>query len=61
MTIARPKSAISGHPESSTRIFGFSSVNMIARWVIQTTTHPLEIPVDHVAGVKIIEAISDTG
>ena len=28
---------------------------------IRMTTHPLEIPVNHVAGVEVIEAIGDTG
>ena len=58
--MAKPKSVILGHPESSTRIFGYVDVNASIVGC-QTTTYPLEVPVDHAAGVEVIEAISNAG
>ena len=59
VTTARPQSVIIAWPVVSTRMFDWSSVNMPVVKRPRMIAHPSEIPVDNVAGVKVIQAFGD--
>ena len=59
VTTARPHSVIIAWPVVSTRMFDWSSVNMPVVKRPRIIAHPSEIPVNDVAGVKVIQAFCD--